>query len=114
MKRISKQQNYKTNILMAKGDGVRQFWLFQARKAPRRASAPTRPLLTAMAGDAPLLLVGVVEVSDEVGLRAPELLPVFAVAAVVAGTVRVSEAAVAATEVEKVLEVEVVMSNWGD
>ena len=81
-----------------------------------------------------MLLVGVVEVSDELGLRAPELLPVVAV---VAGTVlranvtslafvpppeslptrgthKVPEAAVATTEVENVLEVEVVMSNWGD
>ncbi len=62
-----------------------RFGLVQARKAPRRASAPTRPLFIVIAADAPLLLVGEVEVSDVLGFRGLEPLPVFVV--VGAGTV---------------------------
>lgn len=44
-------------------------------------------LLIAIAGDAPLLLVGEVEVSDVLGLRAPDVLPWFAPVVAEAGTV---------------------------
>lgn len=84
---MRKLQNDRPNGENIMASMLAQFGPFQARKAPRSASAPTTVLLIAITGDAPLLLVGEVEVSDVLGLRAPELLPVFAPVVAEAGTV---------------------------